>query len=756
MINQDFFYFSIFIFSIKVKQLLTLIFLVVINLVFSQDQVSYKVQCKDLLTKSGQNFLDLKNDTSIRLANEALTLAINNKDNEFAAKAYNLIGLNYADFSDVNKAVDAYKKGLEYAHFTRNDTIKSWLSNNLANAYCYNEIDFNEGVKYYKLGLKYAEKLKNENEITFTKLNLTSALFRVANHQEGILYLIDTKDFVDNNDDVEAKISFYSLYADYYNNASHNFGKAEEYYTKAYEISKSNETEFIKSHIANLYNDIAQFYSKYKKFDKAFIFLNKSDSLKTEIYNSERISKVAQVSNEVDKSEVERNLQKIKQEKLRHEEKLEDTKIIVTLFIVIFSILTLLLISTFRNNRLRVENNLELQKANDELQKAKEEAEKASNIKSQFISTISHELRTPLYGVIGTTDIIEEEHPELANSSHLKALKFSANYLLSLVNDILKVYKIEENKVILEDNIFNLVDTIENIKESLETISRKNNNKIQVLVDSSIPEFLIGDKIRLSQIIINLMSNSLKFTNNGKITIKADLDKIEDQHYFIKFKVIDTGIGIPKKFQASVFDKFVQIERREDDYQGTGLGLTIVKKLIDLFNGSIELESEEGKGTTFTFIIPLKSGVEEAKQFIEEVEVDLSESKTYKVLVVEDNKINQIVTKRLLENHNFDCEIVDDGFQAIEILETHHFDAILMDINMPKINGFDTSKIIRKKGYTIPIIAVTAFERQEILDKAREAQINDVIAKPFEAYKLFKMIRKYVENETNDENLFDD
>src|SRR5690606_18768944 len=285
----------------------------------------------------------------------------------------------------------------------------------------------------------------------------------------------------------------------------------------------------------------------------------------------------------------------------------------------------------------------------------------------------------------------------LSNSSHLKALKFSANYLLSLVNDILKVYKIEENKVILEDNIFNLVDTIENIKESLETISRKNNNKIQVLVDASIPEFLIGDKIRLSQIIINLMSNSLKFTNNGKITIKADLDKFENQHYFIKFKVIDTGIGIPQKYQASVFDKFVQIERREDDYQGTGLGLTIVKKLINLFNGSIKLESEEGKGTTFTFIIPLKSGVEEARQFIQNAEVDLSDSKTYKVLVVEDNKINQIVTKRLLENHKFECEIVDDGFQAIEILERHEFDAILMDINMPKINGFDTTKIIRKK-----------------------------------------------------------
>lgn len=248
------------------------------------------------------------------------------------------------------------------------------------------------------------------------------------------------------------------------------------------------------------------------------------------------------------------------------------------------------------------------------------------------------------------------------------------------------------------------------------------------------------------------MSNSLKFTQNGKITLQADLDKVENEYYFIKFKVIDTGIGIPTKYQDTVFEKFVQIERREDDYQGTGLGLTIVKKLIELFNGTISLESEEEKGTTFTFTIPLKSGIEEAKMFIKNTEVDLSECKSYKVLVVEDNKINQIVTKRLLENHKFECEIVDDGFQAIEILENQNFDVILMDINMPKINGFETTKIIRKKGYTIPVIAVTAFEKQEILEKAREAQINDVIAKPFETYKLFKMIKKYVEVINNDDD----
>lgn len=319
-----------------------------------------------------------------------------------------------------------------------------------------------------------------------------------------------------------------------------------------------------------------------------------------------------------------------------------------------------------------------------------------------------------------------------------------ANYLLALVNDILKVYKIEENKVVLENNLFHLSDKLETIKDSLETISRKNNNKIIIDVAPEIPEFLIGDNTRLSQIIINLLSNSLKFTNNGTVTIKVDLNEKIDGDYYLNFLVADTGVGIPKKFQDTVFDKFVQIERKEDDYQGTGLGLTIVKKLVELFNGTITLESEENVGTKINFVIPFKSGESKKEEIIKESEVDLSESIPYRILVVEDNKINQVVTRRLLENHKFTCEIVDDGYAAIDILEKESFDAILMDINMPKINGFETSKIIRQKGNTIPIIAVTAFDRQEIEEKAKNAQIDDIIVKPFDSAKLFEVIRQLI------------
>lgn len=314
--------------------------------------------------------------------------------------------------------------------------------------------------------------------------------------------------------------------------------------------------------------------------------------------------------------------------------------------------------------------------------------------------------------------------------------------MLSLVNDILKVYKIEENQVVLEDMVFNIQDELTVIKDSLHFLAIKNNNQIFIEVDNSIPEVLVGDKIRLSQIFINLLSNSLKFTYNGKIIVKAKTLQIVGTKYHIQFQVIDNGIGIAKENQNKVFEKFVQVYRKEDDYQGTGLGLTIVKKLVELFQGTIHLESEEGKGTTITFTLPLDSNISKVNAIINNLAVDVSVLKEYRILVVEDNKINQVVTKRLLENNNFKCDIVDNGYEALDLVDKIHFDAILMDINMPIINGFETSKLIREKGITTPIIAVTAFDKQDIEEKIIEAQIDEVIVKPFEGYKLFTTIKR--------------
>jgi CheY-like chemotaxis protein len=237
----------------------------------------------------------------------------------------------------------------------------------------------------------------------------------------------------------------------------------------------------------------------------------------------------------------------------------------------------------------------------------------------------------------------------------------------------------------------------------------------------------------------------LKFTTNGNVNIKVDLVAKCDKTSKVRFEISDNGIGIAKKDQDKVFDKFVQIVRKEDDYQGTGLGLTIVKKMVELFNGTIELESEENVGTKITFTIPFETNDVKIHEIINNIDVDMSIKRDYTVLVVEDNKINQIVTRKLLENNHFICDIVDNGYTALELLEEKQYDIILMDINMPKINGFETTKLIREKGITTPVIAVTAFDKQEIIEKVNEAQIEEVIVKPFDSTKLFEVIKRFVE-----------
>jgi len=711
---------------------------------FSQNNSSDIKTAKELLKKAGQSFLNLESKKSLDFAKSSLEISLRNDNYLLAAKAYNLIGLNFDEFSDYKKAIEYYNKGLVLANKTTNDTVKAWLYNNLGNVYCYRKIDFKKGIQHYKKGIQYSERLNDIYEITFSKLNIASAYFANEDFNSGIVYLNEIRDYIEKEGEIEAKISLYSNYGLYYNSLNDD-KKAEEFYLKSVAYCEKNDIELIKSNASVVYNDISNFYFKTKNFEKAHYYLAKHDKLQDEIYNEDRVNEVKIAGLEIEHDEINRKISQIESQKKIQDEKLKNNRQFIIFSAIIVFILMLLLLSFIRNNKLKSKINRELKLANAELLIAKEKAEEASQLKTQFISTISHELRTPLYGVVGITDIILDEHKELKNSPHLKSLKFSAKYLLSLVNDILKVYKIEENQVVLQDSVFNLQDELVIIKDSLHFLAIKNNNQIHLDIDNQIPNHLIGDKIRLSQIFINLISNSLKFTQNGYVTIKAVLLSLEKNNCQIKFQVIDNGIGIAKKDQEKVFEKFVQVYRKEDDYQGTGLGLTIVKKMVELFQGTIELESEENKGTTITFIINLNADVDKINQIINNLDVDLSVKKDYNILVVEDNKINQVVTRKLLENNHFQCVIVSDGYAALEILETKKFDAILMDINMPLINGFDTSKLIRQKGITIPIIAVTAFDKQDIEDKIDDAHINEVIVKPFDSTKLFEVIKRFVD-----------
>lgn len=710
------------------------------NNLFAQTKIPSKPEIKKLAKEAVEYLNDANFEKSISTSRQVLHYATNIKDDYLIAVSYNTLAANLDELSEFDKAIFYYNKGLFYANKTDNDTIKNWINNNLGNMYCFEKKQYEKGIRHYKKSLEYSQKAADTSQIVFTKLNITWAYFDIGHFDKGFPYLKFINKYHPKFGDKSIIVALNMLNGMYFGHTGEN-KKAESYFLNAIKLGKS---EGEKSDLSYSHQEYSMFLLKNGRYKEAYENLAIYNTITEELYNQEKLKKADIAGIHLELDEYKREVDKIEIEKNLQAQSLKKSKIIVALFILALLVLLLLLYSVYKNYIFKKKANYELTIANEELIIAKEKAEEASLLKTQFVSTMSHELRTPLYGVIGITNMLLDEHKELANSPHLSSLKFSARYLLSLVNDILHINKIEENRIVLESLAFNVSDEIIMIKNSLSFIAQNNNDKITVEIDPTIPEYLIGDKLRLSQILMNLVSNALKFTKNGEVKISANLVKVVNKSNYIEFQVKDNGIGIADVDQDKIFEKFVQVGRNENDYQGTGLGLAIVKRLVSLFNSEIFLESKVGVGTTFKFTIAFDYDPDKTNEIINEIKVDLTSSQIFNILVVEDNKINQTVTRRIIEKNNCSCSIVNDGFQAIDILDKETFDIVLMDINMPLMNGFETTRKIRLKGIKTPIIALTAFAKDEITEEAISAGMNDIIIKPFEPRKLFQVINDQI------------
>lgn len=433
------------------------------------------------------------------------------------------------------------------------------------------------------------------------------------------------------------------------------------------------------------------------------------------------------------------------------------TKITTILSIALITILSLLTLSLYKNNNIRLKTNNMLHKKNDELVIAKEKAELASKTKANFLSTVTHELRTPLYAVTGLTNMLLDEDPKPEQIQHLKSLKFSGDYLLTFINDILQINKIEANKVELDPELFNLKKKVENVIAALNNSALDNNIKIHYNYEKGLPENFIADQLKISQILINLIGNAIKFTKDGDIWVRVSKIESEGNNYKIRFEIEDNGIGITKEKQDNMFESFsqgsIQINRK---YGGTGLGLSIVKGLIEILKGKIYLKSELGKGSTFTFEIPLEYS-EETEPVIKEKQskkinqLDLS---NVKILVVEDNKINQMITKKILNKMNLECDVVDNGEDAVESVRENKYSVVLMDIHMPGISGLEATKIIRTFNKDLTIFALTAVTLEDKMHEFDEAGFNDIISKPFKQEDFEKKLFNALTNNTTTSNSF--
>ena len=380
-----------------------------------------------------------------------------------------------------------------------------------------------------------------------------------------------------------------------------------------------------------------------------------------------------------------------------------------------------------------------------EMTRAKEVAEKAAMARSEFLSMMSHEIRTPLNAVVGFTYLLLQGKylPEQDEQLHL--LKFSAENLLALINDILDFNKIESGKVELEKTSYNLLKLINQVKNTNFTKAQDNGNTIRVMFDTQIPTIVVGDPLRLGQIINNLVSNAVKFTHNGVVIIEAMLLKQTNNTAQIQFTVKDNGIGIAPENQQRIFEIFTQAsESTTRQYGGSGLGLAICNGLLEIMNSRMMLESTPGKGSAFSFIIEMgysQHAEEITTSGSRDIVTDPDLSGT-KVLLVEDNHVNILVASTFLERWNTKVDTAENGKVAIEKIKANQYHVVLMDLHMPEMNGYEACKQIMILKPKLPVIALTASAMLNIRDKAFDVGMVDYVTKPFEPNELYEKIRK--------------
>jgi PAS domain S-box-containing protein len=374
------------------------------------------------------------------------------------------------------------------------------------------------------------------------------------------------------------------------------------------------------------------------------------------------------------------------------------------------------------------------------LKKSKEEAEKANRAKSEFLARVSHEIRTPLNAILGFAEQLKQTELDKKQSEYVNIIDKSSEHLLSLINDILILSKIEARQLNFDITPFKIEYTAKYVHDALMVKAEEKNLRFTFDIDKKLDKVLLGDSFRLRQILINMLSNAIKFTHSGYVELRCFIKEETNDEVKVRFDIIDTGIGINSENLENIFKQFKQADSSiTKKYGGTGLGLTICKNLIELQNGSLSVTSQKNIGTTFTFILPYKKG-RDIDILPEDLgAVDPDKLKNKKVLFVDDDSVNRLLGKTILEKFNCSLEIANGGKEAIEKLNIDQYDIVLLDIHMPEISGIDVADYLRfKKNNTeTKIVAVTAAVMKDDIERYYKAGINDFIVKPFKEIHLF-------------------
>ncbi len=405
--------------------------------------------------------------------------------------------------------------------------------------------------------------------------------------------------------------------------------------------------------------------------------------------------------------------------------------------------------SLFKAQKDLEQMNAQLLQASESANKLAEQAKQASETKSQFLANMSHEIRTPMNAIIGFGQILAEENLNSHQREYVDLIIESSKHLLDIVNDILDFSKIEAGRLKVEQIDCSLRQLVHTVKSLVQSVAEEKHLQFEVIISDNLPDAVQIDPFRLKQCLLNLLTNAIKFTETGSVKLNVCL--IDNGSPQLKFDVIDTGVGIPPDKQEKIFDAFTQADQSTSrKYGGTGLGLAICKNLAHLMGGTITLQSCPGKGSTFSLYVPIQKTTGQTRfvpkhpQQQEADPIPLQKTLSGCVLIAEDSKPNQTLIRILLEKMGLQTVIVEDGKQAVEMACSRHFDLILMDIQMPVMNGYEATAEIKRRGISTPVIATTANVMEDDNIKCLQAGCDSYISKPIDRTKLQNMISEYL------------
>lgn len=727
------------------KQILILFFLVT---TYSYSQSVYKDATK--INDSTDYYLEIglfnkeekkSYSKAILYTEKAIEFAKKNKLSNKLADCYLQLATIFFELEKNDLAIDYYIRAISIYS-------KSEPKSNIALAY------YSLGKCYLKKNnIPYAESYFEKATIVYEKLNFLEAI-EVINLQKAIIKkekrkyeeaITILKGVIENISDdallstkTEAYIQLGEIEV-----IKKEYSQALDYLNQAKYTNETSNNDFKLA--KRIYKLLGTTHEKNNNISSSNFYLQKYVNL---IDSIGKLNNSNLTENTVDKIQFDKQLKTIEQldkERKSQQKTLRFSKLISILSIALISILSLLSLSLYKNNKIRTSTNKLLKEKNKELTLEKEKAERASKARADFLSTVSHELRTPLNAINGITYLLLQENPKQSQLDYLKSLEFSGNYLLNFINDILEINRLESDKVTIEKINLNITKLSQNIINSFKEFINENNINFHLNIDNSLNYNLKGDPTKISQILINLINNAIKFSKDGDVWFTISKKSETENNITLHFEIRDNGIGIPEEKQEAIFDSFsqgsVEINRT---YGGTGLGLSIVKKILEVMGSEIYLISEAEKGSTFSFDLEFEKGIIDPVAI--EINQNIEFSNEKNILLVEDNKINQMITQKMLERKGISCVIIDNGEEAIENVKINNYDLILMDVHLPGINGTEATTEIRKFNNTVPIIALTAISLNENREMLLSYGMNEVITKPFEPEHFYTVVTKYLSN----------